>query len=397
MLLAALFRGLHNTCYRTLLTRYQIPPQAGKMMVLRCAGSNASRLASNGFTQQIESSVEDTMPTMKVAQVSKPGAAFEIVEREVPQPGPGAVRLKVEACGLCHSDVLVKDGLWPGLQYPRVPGHEIAGRIDAVGTGVKNWQVGQRVGVGWHGGHCFVCDPCRRGDFVLCVNEKITAIHFDGGYGEYMVAPAEAVALIPEDIPADEAAPLLCAGITTYNSLRNAGARPGDLVAVQGIGGLGHLGIQYAQRMGFRTVAIGHNKDKEPLAKKLGAHYYIDTAVADPGKELQALGGARVILATAPDANSMAALVGGLGPNGKLLVVGAPSEPLTFSVLPLILGRKSLQGWSSGTAKDSEDTLNFSVLAGVRPMIEKYPLEKAAEAYDRMIQGHARFRVVLTM
>lgn len=334
---------------------------------------------------------------MKAAQISRPGAAFEIVERPVPQPGPGTVRIKVEACGICHSDVLVKEGRWPGIQYPRVPGHEVAGRIDAVGATVTQWTVGQRVGVGWHGGHDFVCDSCRRGDFVLCANEKITGISFDGGYAEYMIAPAEAVALIPEDLPADEAAPLLCAGITTFNSLRNAGARPGDLVAVQGVGGLGHLGIQYAQRMGFRTVAIGRNKDKEPLARKLGAHHYIDTAAGDPAKELQALGGARIILATAPDAKSMEGLIGGLGPNGKLLVVGASSDPMAVNGLLLISGRKSIQGWASGTAKDSEDTLNFSALTGVRPMIEKYPLEKAAEAYERMIQGHARFRVVLTM
>jgi D-arabinose 1-dehydrogenase-like Zn-dependent alcohol dehydrogenase len=337
------------------------------------------------------------MPTMKAAQISKPKAAFEIVVREIPQPGPGTVRIKVETCGLCHSDSLVKEGYWPGIEYPRVPGHEVAGRIDAVGAGVTQWKVGQRVGVGWHGGHCFVCDSCRRGDFVLCSNQKITAIHFDGGYAEFMVAPAEAVASIPDDLPADQAAPLLCAGITTYNSLRNAGARPGDLVAVQGIGGLGHLGVQYAQRMGFRTVAIGHNKDKEPLARKLGAHHYIDTATSDPASALQALGGARVVLATAPDAKSMGALVGGLGPNGKLLVVGAPAEPLSLSVLPLIGKRQAIQGWPSGTPKDSEDALNFSALTGVRPMIETYPLERAAEAYDRMIQGHARFRVVLTM
>ncbi len=333
---------------------------------------------------------------MKAAQISKPGASFEIVERPIPQPGPDTVRIKVEACGLCHSDVLVKEGLWPGIQYPRVPGHEVAGRIDAVGANVTNWTVGQRVGVGWHGGHDFVCDSCRRGDFILCSNQKITGIHFDGGYAEYMIAPAEAVASIPDDLPADLAAPLLCAGITTFNSLRNAGGRPGDLVAVQGIGGLGHLGIQYAQRMGFRTVAIGRNKDKEPLAKKLGAHHYIDTAASDPAKELQALGGAHIVLATAPDAKSMEALIGGLGPNGKLLVVGASADPMSVNSLPLINGRKSIQGWASGTAKDSEDALNFSSLTGVRPMIEKYPLEKAAEAYDRMIQGHARFRVVLT-
>jgi D-arabinose 1-dehydrogenase-like Zn-dependent alcohol dehydrogenase len=334
---------------------------------------------------------------MKAAQISKPRGPFEIVEREIPQPAPGTIRIKVEACGICHSDVLVKDGHWPGLQYPRVPGHEVAGRVDALGPNVTNWKVGQRVGVGWHGGHDFVCESCRRGDFILCDNQKVTGIHFDGGYAEYMIAPAEAVALMPEELPADQAAPLLCAGVTTYNPLRNIGARAGDLVAVQGIGGLGHLGIQYAQRMGFRTVAIGRNKDKEPLAKKLGAHAYIDTAVSDPAKELQALGGARVILATAPNAKSIAALAGGLGPNGKLLIVGAPSEPLSVSVLPLIFRRQSIQGWPSGTARDSQDTLSFSALTGVRPMIEKYPLEKASEAYDRMIQGHARFRVVLTM
>jgi D-arabinose 1-dehydrogenase-like Zn-dependent alcohol dehydrogenase len=334
---------------------------------------------------------------MKVAQISKPGAPFELVDRPIPEPGPGTVRIKVEACGLCHSDSLVKEGFWPGIQYPRVPGHEVAGRIDAVGAKVTSWTVGQRVGVGWHGGHDFVCDSCRSGDFVLCSNGKITGISFDGGYAEYMVAPAEAVALIPEDLPADEAAPLLCAGITTFNALRNAGARPGDLVAVQGIGGLGHLGIQYAQRMGFRSVAIGRNKEKAPLAKKLGAHRYIDTAASDPAKELQAMGGARLILATAPDAKSMEALIGGLGPNGKLLIVGADADPMSVNGLLLLSGRKSIQGWASGTAKDSEDTLNFSSLTGVRPMIERYPLEKAAEAYDRMIQGHARFRVVLTM
>lgn len=334
---------------------------------------------------------------MKVAQISKPGAPFELVDRPIPQPGSGTVRIKVEACGLCHGDVVVKEGHWPGLQYPRVPGHEIAGRIDAVGANVSNWKVGQRVGVGWHGGHDFVCDSCRGGDFLLCANAKATGISFDGGYAEYMVAPAEAVARIPDEIPADQAAPLVCAGITTFNSLRNAGARPGDTVAVQGIGGLGHLGIQFAHRMGFRTVAIGRNKDKEPLAKKLGAHHYIDSAASDPAQELQALGGARLILATAPDAKSMEALLGGLGPNGKLLVVGASADPMAVNGLALISGRKSIQGWASGTAKDSEDTLNFSALTGVRPMIEKYPLEKAAEAYDRMIQGHARFRVVLTM
>ncbi|HET9409249.1 MAG TPA: alcohol dehydrogenase [Candidatus Sulfotelmatobacter sp.] len=334
---------------------------------------------------------------MKAVQISKAGGNFEVVDRPVPEPGRGQVRIKVEACGICHSDALVKEGYWPGLQYPRVPGHEIAGRIDKLGADVTQWKAGQRVGVGWHGGHCFQCDPCRRGDFVVCQNEKITAISFDGGYAEYMIAPAEAVALMPDDLPADQAAPLMCAGITVYNSLRNSGARGGDLIAVQGIGGLGHLGIQYARQMGFRTVALGRGKDKQPLAQKLGAHEYVDTTAGAPAEALQKLGGARVILATAPDSKSMSALVDGLGPGGKLLIVGAGFEPLSITPLQLIGGRKSIQGWPSGTAKDSEDTLRFSSLTGVSPMIERYPLEKAAEAYDQMISGRARFRVVLTM
>jgi D-arabinose 1-dehydrogenase-like Zn-dependent alcohol dehydrogenase len=334
---------------------------------------------------------------MKAVQVGKPGGNFEIVERPIPQPGRAQVRIKVEACGICHSDVLVKEGLWPGIQYPRVPGHEIAGRIDAIGADVTLWKPGQRVGVGWHGGHCFQCDPCRRGDFVLCQFEKVTAISFDGGYAEYIVVPAEAVAAMPDDLPADEAAPLLCAGITVFNSLRNAGARAGDLVAVQGIGGLGHLGIQYARQMGFRTVAIGRGRDKQPLAQKLGAHEYVDTSAGAPAEALQKLGGARVILATAPDSKSISALVDGLAGGGKLLVVGASAESLTVTPLQLISGRKALQGWPSGTAKDSEDTLRFSSLSGVRPMIERYPLEKVAQAYDQMISGRARFRVVLTI
>ncbi len=334
---------------------------------------------------------------MKAVQVSKPGGNFEIVERPIPESGRGQVRIKVEACGICHSDQLVKEGYWPGIQYPRVPGHEIAGRIDAVGADVTLWKPGQRVGVGWHGGHCFQCDPCRRGDFVLCQFGKITAITFDGGYEEYVVVPAEAVAAMPDDLPAAEAAPLLCAGITVFNSLRNSGARSGDLVAVQGIGGLGHLGIQYARQMGFRTVAIGRGKDKRPLEEKLGAHEYVDTSAGAPAEALQKLGGARLILATAPDSKSISALVDGLTGNGKLLIVGASFESLTVTPLQLIGGRKSVQGWPGGTAKDSEDTLRFSSLSGVRPMIERYPLEKAAEAYDQMISGRARFRVVLTM
>ena len=333
---------------------------------------------------------------MKAVQISKPGGNFEVVERLIPEPGRGQVRIKVEACGLCYSDSLVKEGHFPGIQYPRVPGHEIAGRIDAIGADVTLWKPGQRVGVGWHGGHCFQCDPCRRGDFILCQFGKVTAITFDGGYAEYMVAPAEAVAAIPDDLPADQGAPLLCAGITVFNSLRNSGARAGDLVAVQGIGGLGHLGIQYARQMGFRTVAIGRGKDKEPLARKLGAHEYVDTSAGAPAQALQKLGGARLILATAPDSKSISALVDGLAGNGKLWVVGADAEALTISPLQIISGRKAIQGWASGTAKDSEDTLKFSSLSGVRPMIERYPLEKAAEAYDQMISGRARFRVVLT-
>jgi D-arabinose 1-dehydrogenase-like Zn-dependent alcohol dehydrogenase len=334
---------------------------------------------------------------MKVVQVTKPGGNFETVDRPTPQPERGQVRIKVEACGICHSDLLVKEGYWPGIQYPRVPGHEIAGRIDALGPDVTQWKAGQRVGVGWHGGHCFQCDPCRRGDFIECRFEKITAINFDGGYGEYMISPQEAVAAIPDGLAADEAAPLLCAGITTFNSLRHSGATAGQTVAVQGIGGLGHLGIQYARQMGFRTVAIGRGADKKPLALKLGAHEYVDTDAGAPAEALQKLGGATVILATAPDSKSISALVDGLGPSGKLLVIGASQDPLTVTPLQLIGPRRSLLGWPSGTAKDSEDTMQFSALTGVRPMIERFPLEKAAEAYERMISGKARFRVVITM
>jgi len=334
---------------------------------------------------------------MKAVQISKPGGNFEVVERPTPEPGRGQVRIKVEACGICHSDALVKEGYWPGIKYPRVPGHEIAGRIDAIGADVTKWKPGQRVGVGWHGGHCFQCEPCRRGDFINCQFEKITAITFDGGYAEYVIVPAEAVALIPDDLPADEAAPLLCAGVTVFNGLRNSGARSGALVAVQGIGGLGHLGIQYSRQLGFRTVAIGRGGDKQALASKLGAHEYIDTGAGDPAQALQKLGGADVILATAPDSKSISALVNGLAPRGTLMVVGAGSESLTVTPLQLIPGSKTIRGWASGTARDSQDTLEFSAFSGVRPMIERYPLEKAADAYQQMISGKARFRVVLTM
>ena len=334
---------------------------------------------------------------MKAAQISKAGGNFELVDRDIPGPGAGQVRVKVEACGICHSDVFVKEGLWPGIQYPRVPGHEIAGCIDAIGSGVTQWTKDQRVGVGWHGGHCFVCDPCRAGDFAMCVKRKVTGIDFDGGYADYMIIGAEAVAAIPNDLPAEEAGPFMCAGVTVYNALRNSGARGGDVVAVHGIGGLGHLGVQYARQMGFETVAIGRGKDKEPLARKLGAHHYIDSDAADAVAELQKLGGARVILGTAPNAKAISALVDGLAPDGKLLIPAAPNEPLTVSMNSLIAGRRSVAGCYSGTAKDSQDTLEFSALSDVHPMIEKYSLNRVAEAYERMLSGKVRFRVVLTM
>ena len=334
---------------------------------------------------------------MKAAQISRAGGDWELVEREIPEPGVGEVRVKVEACGICHSDALVKDGVWPGLRYPRVPGHEIAGRVDAVGANVTSWVVGKRVGVGWHGGHCFVCEQCRRGDFAMCVNRKVTGIDFDGGYATHVIVPAAALAAIPDDLPAEEAGPFMCAGVTVFNALRNSGARAGAVVAVHGIGGLGHLGVQYARRMGFNTVAINRGKDKEELARQLGAHSYIDATAQDVVAELQKLGGASVILATAPNAPAISGLVDGLAPSGKLLVPAAPSEPLSINVFSLIMKRSSVAGWYSGTAKDSEDTLEFSALSGVHPMIEKYPLERVAEAYEQMHSGRVRFRVVLTL
>jgi D-arabinose 1-dehydrogenase-like Zn-dependent alcohol dehydrogenase len=335
--------------------------------------------------------------TMKVAQISKPGAGFELVEREVPKPGAGQVRIKVQACGVCHSDVLTVEGAWPGIQYPRVPGHEVAGIIDAVGAGVSTWKKGQRVGVGWHGGQDNTCPECRRGDFRNCRNLKISGISYDGGYQEYMVAPVEALAAIPDSLKDAEAAPLLCAGITTYNALRHSGALPGDLVAVQGIGGLGHLGVQFANKFGYKVAAIGRGPEDAALAKKLGASVYIDSKATNAAEELQKLGGAKVILATAPSSKAMSELINGLGPNGKLMVVGATADPIEVTPLQLIGGSKAIQGWSSGTPTDSEDTLRFAELSGVRPMIETYPLEKAAEAYARMLSGKAEFRVVLTM
>ncbi|HJW99492.1 MAG TPA: alcohol dehydrogenase [Terriglobales bacterium] len=334
---------------------------------------------------------------MKVAQISKPGGDFEIVEREIPKPGAGQVRIKVQACGVCHSDVLTKEGYWPGIEYPRVPGHEVAGLIDEVGAGVSAWKEGQRVGVGWHGGQDNTCRECRRGDFRNCRNVKICGISYDGGYQQYMVAPVEALVMIPESLSDTDAAPLLCAGITTYNALRHSGALPGDLVAVQGIGGLGHLGIQFATKFGYKVAAIGRGSENESLAKKLGASVYIDSQATNAANELQKLGGAQVVLATAPNSKAMSDLIDGLGPNGKLMVIGATFDAIEVTPVQLISGSRTIQGWAAGTPADSEDTLRFAELAGVRPMIETYPLEKAAEAYARMMSGKAQFRVVLTM
>jgi len=335
--------------------------------------------------------------TMKEVRVPKAGADFEVIETPIPSPGPGRVRIRVRACGICHSDVLAKEGAWPGIRYPRVPGHEVAGVVDELGAGVVGWAVEQRVGVGWHGGHDGTCRECRRGDFRNCRNGKVTGLDDDGGYREFMIAPVEALVPIPASLSDVDAAPLLDAGVTTFNALRHSGARPGDLVAVQGLGGLGHLGIQFASRFGYEVAAIGRGSDKADFAKELGAHSYIDGAVTKPAEALRKLGGAQVILATAPDSRSMTELIDGLGPNGTLMVVGA--DPAAIQVTPpqLIFGNRSVRGWASGTPADSEDTLKFAELTGVRPMVETYPLERAAEAYARMLSGKARFRVVLTM
>ena len=337
------------------------------------------------------------MAKMKSVQVPKAGADFEITERDIPQPGPGHVRIRVQACGICHSDVVTKEGLFPGITYPRVPGHEVAGIIDESGAGVTQWKKGHRVGVGWHGGQDGTCLACRRGDFVNCANGKICGISYDGGYQEYMVAPVEALAQMPESLDAAEAAPLMCAGVTTFNALRHSGAVPSDLVAIQGIGGLGHLGIQFAKKFGYRVAAVGRGSDNATLAKKLGADVYINSAATDPAAELQKLGGARVILATAPSGKAMSALVGGLGVNGTMVVVGASMDPIEVSPNQLLFGKKGIKGWAGGIPTDSQDTLLFAEMTGVRPMIEKYPLAKAAEAYARMMSGKAEFRVVLTM
>ena len=335
--------------------------------------------------------------TMKAAQVTAAGAGLKIVELEIPDPGPGQVRIKVQACGVCHSDAIIVEGRRPGIPYPRVPGHEVAGVVDAFGTGVTEWRKGQRVGVGWHGGHDGTCPECRRGDFRLCRNEKNPGLSYDGGYQEYMLAPVEALVSIPDSLSDIDAAPLLCAGSNTYNALRYAGALPGDLVAVQGIGGLGHLGIQFANKFGYKVAAVGRGSQIESLAMKLGADVYIDSKVKNAAEELQKLGGARVIIATAPDSKAMTELIGGLGPNGKLLLIGVASDPIEVAPIQLIRGGKTIEGWAGVTPADSDDTLRFAELRGVRAMIETYPLEKAAEAYARMMSGNAEFRVVLTM
>jgi len=332
---------------------------------------------------------------MKAMEVGEPKGPLKLVERDVPSPGAGQVLIKVQACGICHSDVFTKDGLWPGLQYPRVPGHEIAGVIEAAGPDVDEWKPSERVGVGWHGGHCGRCESCRRGDFVTCQRALVPGISYDGGYAEYMVAPVQALARIPNELSTAEAAPLLCAGITTFNALRNSGARSGDVVAILGVGGLGHLAVQFAAKMGFVTVAIARGKDKEALAKKLGALYYIDSSTRNVAEAMTALGGAKVILATVTSGKAMSAAAGGLATGGKLVVLGASDEPVEVSTVHLIAGRRSVQGWPSGTSADSQDTLSFSAFAGIRPMIETFPLDRAAEAFDRMLSGGARFRVVL--
>ena len=338
------------------------------------------------------------MPKMRAVQVPHAGGSFEIVEREIPEPGPGMVRIKVQACGVCHSDEVTKQGLFPGIQYPRIPGHEVIGLIDAIGPNVvPRWTLGERVGVGWNGGYCGYCDSCRRGNFFACeTSTDVTGVTRDGGYAEYMLAPFSALAMVPEELSAEEAAPLMCAGVTTFNCLRNSGARPGDVVAVIGLGGLGHLGIQFAARSGFNTVAIGRGKDKEVLAKKLGASHYIDSGAQDPAAELLKLGGAKVILATVTSADAMRAVLGGLAPTGTFMIVGAVPT-LEVPALQMLLKSQQVKGWYSGTSLDSQETLEFSVLSGVRSMNESYPLDSVNEAYDRMTQGKARFRAVLTM
>jgi D-arabinose 1-dehydrogenase-like Zn-dependent alcohol dehydrogenase len=334
---------------------------------------------------------------MKAAQIPKPGAEFQIVDRDIPKPSAGEVRIKVQACGVCHSDMFTKEGQWPGIQYPRVPGHEVTGIVDEVGAGISDWKKGQRVGVGWHGGHDNTCLQCRRGDFRNCRNLKVPGISYDGGYQQYMLAPVEALVTMPDALGDAEAAPLLCAGITTFNALRHSGALPGDLVAVQGIGGLGHLGIQFANKFGYKVAAIGRGSENAALAKKLGASVYIDSKSGNAAEVLQEMGGAQAILATAPSSKAMSGLIDGLAPNGRLMVVGVDSGPIEVTPIQLISKSRTIQGWAAGTPPDCEDTLRCACLTGVRPMIETFPLERAGEAYARMMSGHAQFRVVLTM
>ena len=336
------------------------------------------------------------MAKMRAVQVTRPGGPFEMVEREIPQPGPRQVRVKVQACGMCHSDVLTKEGHWPGIKYPRVPGHEVAGVIDAVGAEVPRWKPGQRVGVGWLGSYCGYCESCRRGSFVTCANQLVSGITMDGGYQDYVLVPFEGLALIPDELPPVEAAPLMCAGITTFNSLRTSGTRAGETVAVLGIGGLGHLGVQFASKMGFRTIAIARGKDKEPLARQLGAHHYIDSQAGNVSAALHKLGGAKIVLATATSAEAMAATMGGLSLDGRLIVLGADFTPMPLVTAGLIGRRTGIYGWPSGSSIDSEDTMRFSAMTGVRPMTETFPLEKITEAYERMMSNKARFRVVIT-
>jgi 2-desacetyl-2-hydroxyethyl bacteriochlorophyllide A dehydrogenase len=333
--------------------------------------------------------------TMRAAVVPEAGGEFQVVDRPVPDPGPTEVRVAVDACGVCHSDAFVKEGTFPGVTYPRVPGHEVVGRVDAVGERVTNWDVGDRVGAGWHGGHCFTCEPCRRGDFLRCENADITGLTFDGGYAEFAAVPAEAVAAVPDAVDAVDAAPLLCAGVTTYNALRNSDARPGDLVAVVGVGGLGHLGVQYAHAAGFETVAVSRTPEKRDLALELGADHFVDASEADPAEALQELGGARVVLSTAPSADAIASVVGGLGGDGEVVVVGIPGEDVPVDVQPLVGNRAAVSGWGSGHARDSQDTLEFSALRDITPEVETFPLGDVADAYDRMMANEARFRAVL--
>jgi D-arabinose 1-dehydrogenase-like Zn-dependent alcohol dehydrogenase len=338
------------------------------------------------------------MPSVqgRAVQVPSPHAPFELIQKEFPEPGPGQVRIRVQACGICHSDSITKDALFPGIAYPRVPGHEVAGIVDAVGPDVPVFKTGQRVGLGWHGGHCNYCEQCRRGDFILCKNAQVAGISYDGGYADYVIAPANVLAFMPDGLSPVEAGPLMCAGVTTFNALRNSGARTGDTVAIVGIGGLGHLAVQFAAKAGYRTVAIARGSDKAQLASQLGAHIYIDNQTQDPAAELQKLGGAKIILSTVTGADAIESVLGGLKEAGKLIVLGVPERPLSVNTIPLIIGERSIAGWPSGTGMDSEDTLNFSVLTGIRPQTEVFPLEKAAEGYDRMINGKARFRAVLT-